>query len=351
MKKRILAALLALGCALLVFTGCGSKKDTTPKNYTQIIHDAREAEDNDYYMIFSPAEDGKFTAQYGYSASYPADDLNDEIQNMLLPLLDLPEDAPGSGTAAGGALACRDLRFSYEEGREVLHGVSMDFPQGAFTAIVGESGCGKSTVASVLTGRCRGYTGSAALSGGEISALSADSLLRTVTYVGFSSYLFRGTVAENLRMARPDADDASLWDVLERVRLAGFLRGERGLDTPLDAQGANLSGGQRQRLALARALLHDSPVYVFDEATSNIDVESENDIMAEIRALARRRTVIVITHRLANVTDADSIYVLEAGTVAGHGPHAALLAQGGLYKTLWDRQQELEHFGTEEVSA
>ena len=152
-------------------------------------------------------------------------------------------------------------------------------------------------------------------------------------------------------MARPDADDASLWDVLERVRLAGFLRGERGLDTPLDAQGANLSGGQRQRLALARALLHDSPVYVFDEATSNIDVESENDIMAEIRALARRRTVIVITHRLANVTDADRIYVLEAGTVAGHGPHAALLAQGGLYKTLWDRQQELEHFGTEEVSA
>ena len=155
--------------------------------------------------------------------------------DKIFTLLDLPEDAPGSGTAAGGTLACRDLRFSYEEGREVLHGVSMDFPQGAFTAIVGESGCGKSTVASVLTGRCRGYTGSAALSGGEISALSAESLLRTVTYVGFSSYLFRGTVAENLRMARPDADDASLWDVLERVRLADFLRGERGLDTPLDA--------------------------------------------------------------------------------------------------------------------
>ena len=102
MKKRILAALLALGCALLVFTGCGSKKDTTPKNYTQIIHDAREAEDNDYYMIFSPAEDGKFTAQYGYSASYPADDLNDEIQNMLLPLLDLPE---GSYTDLAASLS------------------------------------------------------------------------------------------------------------------------------------------------------------------------------------------------------------------------------------------------------
>ena len=102
MKKRILAALLALGCALLVFTGCGSKKDTTPKNYTQIIHDAREAEDNDYYMIFSPAEDGKFTAQYGYSASYPAEDLNDEIQNMLLPLLDLPE---GSYTDLAASLS------------------------------------------------------------------------------------------------------------------------------------------------------------------------------------------------------------------------------------------------------
>lgn len=189
----------------------------------------------------------------------------------------------------------------------------------------------------------------------EAVQLAAEGVEQLETYFGAYLpqffYLFRGTVAENLRMARPDADDASLWDVLERVRLAGFLRGERGLDTPLDAQGANLSGGQRQRLALARALLHDSPVYVFDEATSNIDVESENDIMAEIRALARRRTVIVITHRLANVTDADSIYVLEAGTVAGHGPHAALLAQGGLYKTLWDRQQELEHFGTEEVSA
>ena len=140
--------------------------------------------------------------------------------------------------------------------------VTFQIKRGETLGVVGESGCGKSTVASVLTGRCRGYTGSAALGGGEISALSADSLLRTVTYVGFSSYLFRGSVAENLRMARPDADDASLWDVLERVRLADFLRGERGLDTPLDAQGANLSGGQRQRLALARALLHDSPVYV-----------------------------------------------------------------------------------------
>ena len=122
MKKRIFAALLALGCALLVFTGCGSKKDTTPKDYTQIIHDAREAEDNDYYMIFSPAEDGKFTAQYGYSASYPAEDLNDEIQNMLLPLLDLPEDAPGSGTAAGPARGQlhRSCRFPlFHDGAEL----------------------------------------------------------------------------------------------------------------------------------------------------------------------------------------------------------------------------------------
>ena len=145
-------------------------------------------------------------------------------------------------------------------------------------------------------------------------------------------------MAENLRMARPDADDASLWDVLERVRLAGFLRGERGLDTPLDAQGANLSGGQRQRLALARALLHDSPVYVFDEATSNIDVESENDIMAEIHRLAKTKTVILISHRLANVVQADNIYVLDSGNIAEHGSHEELLALGGTYHKMYSLQ-------------
>ena len=152
---------------------------------------------------------------------------------------------------------------------------------------------------------------------------------------------------ENLRMARPDAPDVALWDALRQVKLAAFLEQEQGLDTELAEQGSNLSGGQRQRLALARALLHDTPVYLFDEATSNIDVESENDIMAEIHALARRKTVILISHRLANVTVSDNIYVLDGGALAGQGTHDALLHAGGAYARLWDAQQALENYAKE----
>ena len=171
--------------------------------------------------------------------------------------------------------------------------------------------------------------------------------MQAVTYVSRQSYLFKGTVRDNLRMARPDADDAALWAVLEQVRLADFLRSEQGLDTPLAEKASNLSGGQCQRLALARALLHDSPVYIFDEATSNIDVESENDIMAQIHALAKRKTVLLISHRLANVTDADRIYVMAGGRVAEAGSHRALLAQNGLYARLYNAQQALENYAKE----
>ena len=171
--------------------------------------------------------------------------------------------------------------------------------------------------------------------------------MRHITYVSHQSYLFKGTVRENLRMARPDAPDDALWAVLRQVKLAAFLEQEQGLDTELAEQGNNLSGGQRQRLALARALLHDTPVYLFDEATSNIDVESENDIMAEIHALAGRKTVILISHRLANVTVSDNIYVLDGGTLAGQGTHDALLRAGGVYARLWDAQQALENYAKE----
>lgn len=148
-------------------------------------------------------------------------------------------------------------------------------------------------------------------------------------------------------MGGPGADDEVLWAVLERVKLAEFLRSEQGLDTRLTEKASNLSGGQCQRLALARALLHDSPVYLFDEATSNIDVESENDIMEEIRRLARLKTVILISHRLANVTDADNIYVMDSGKVTECGTHDALLAAGGQYARLWNAQQALENYGKE----
>ena len=266
--------------------------------------------------------------------------------DKIFKLLDLPEgDARTAEIGTDCAIACRDLHFGYTTEKETLYGLNLDFPQGSFTALVGESGCGKSTIAAVLTGRAAGYTGSVTIGGQELSAVNEANLLKNVTLVSLGSHLFKGTVADNLRMAAPDADDGALWGALEQVNLADFLRSEDGLNTQLAEGGSNLSGGQRQRLALARALLHDSPIYIFAEATSNIDVESENDIMAGIHRLAGRKTVILISHRLANVTKADNIYVLDHGHLAGQGTHEALLAQGGLYADLWNRQQALENYG------
>ncbi len=149
---------------------------------------------------------------------------------------------------------------------------------------------------------------------------------------------------ENLLMGKPYATDKELWNVLEQVNIASFLRNEKGLDTILLERASNLSGGQCQRLALARALLHNSPVYIFDEATSNIDVESENDIMSEIYRLAKTKTIILISHRLANVVGSDNIYVMEKGSITEQGSHNTLLAQNGVYKKLWDTQQRLENY-------
>ena len=265
--------------------------------------------------------------------------------DKIFRLLDLPETEQKPKTVpADCSIECEGLRFAYEADREILHGVDMAFPKGSFTAIVGESGCGKSTIAAILMGRNKGYTGSITVGGTPLSEISEASLMENFTYVSHQSYLFKGTIRDNLLMARPNAGEDTLWQVLEQVNLADFLRSEKGLDTVLNEKASNLSGGQCQRLALARALLHDSPVYIFDEATSNIDVESENEIMAQIHALAKAKTVILISHRLANVADADNIYVLDKGCIAEHGDHNRLLAKGGAYAKLWNAQQELENY-------
>lgn len=271
--------------------------------------------------------------------------------DKIFRLLDLTEPESAEGQIDGDrSTVCRNLCFSYEKDREILHRVNMEFPMGSFTSIVGESGCGKSTISAVLTGKNKGYAGSVTVGGRELSDICEKSLLKNFTYVNNKSYLFKGTVRENLLMANPDCSDEVLWQVLERVNLAAFLKGENGLDTALSEKGSNFSGGQCQRLALARVLLHDSAVYIFDEATSNIDAESENDIMREIHSLAKTKTVVLISHRLANVVNSDRIYVMEKGAVAETGSHGELLKNDGVYKRLWEAQQALENFKKEETA-
>lgn len=260
-------------------------------------------------------------------------------------LLDLPEAEEKKADCPKGDIVCRDLHFSYDNDREILSGVNMTFKRGAFTAIVGESGCGKSTISAILTGRNKGYGGSVSVGETELSEIREADLMENITYISHQSYLFKGTVRDNLLMGKPDASDSELWEVLERVNLADFVRNEKGLDTGLSEKASNLSGGQCQRLALARALLHDSPIYIFDEATSNIDVESENDIMNEIQNLAESKTVILISHRLVNVVKADAIYVMVNGKIAESGKHRELLENKADYEKLWEAQQRLENYG------
>ena len=271
--------------------------------------------------------------------------------DKIFRLIDLPEPEQKSGRILPEScgITIKNLRYSYEENREVLHGINIDIPEHSFTAIVGESGCGKSTIAAVLMGRNRDYNGSVKISDTELSEISEESLMRNVTYIGHNSYLFKGTVRDNLLMGDPNADDNALWEVLENTNLADFLRSENGLDTALSENAVNLSGGQRQRLALARALLHDAPIYIFDEATSNIDSDSENEIMKQITRLAETKTVILISHRLANCVDSDTIYAMENGAVIERGTHEKLLENGGLYAKLWNAQQQLENLGKEAV--
>ena len=241
-----------------------------------------------------------------------------------------PQDGAQSAPA-DTTLTLEKVTFGYETGRTVLRDVSFTVPQGSFVSLVGASGSGKSTIAALLAGRCTGYTGQVTMGGVPVQQLQQAARQRTLTVVPHDSTIFKGTVENNLRMAKPQAAESELWAALEEVNLADFCRSQNGLQTAVHEGGSNLSGGQRQRLAMARALLHDTPIYLFDEATSNVDAESENDIMAAIRGLAGKKTVILISHRLANVVDSDCIYVLENGRYCrARHPRAAAGAAGRL---------------------
>lgn len=266
--------------------------------------------------------------------------------DKMFRILDLPEPKEKTGSISENCdIRIKALRFSYDESREVLKGFDMVIDHNKLTAICGESGCGKSTIAAILMGRNKAYKGSVKIGDTELCDISEESLMKNITYISHNSLLFKGTVRENLLMARPDASDEELWSVLKRTKISDFLMSENGFETKISENASNLSGGQKQRIALARALLHDSSVYIFDEATSNIDVESENDIMEQIYELAKTKTVIVISHRLANTVNADVIYAMENGMVSEYGTHSELVQKNGLYSKLWNAQQTLENFG------
>ena len=273
--------------------------------------------------------------------------------DKIFKILDLPEPQAGEKTLPDRALdvTLKDVHFSYEEDREILKGINLNLPAGSFVSLVGESGCGKSTIAGILAAKNRGYNGEITIGGVSLNEVNETNLMQRVVLVRHNSYLFKGTVEENLKMAKPDATKEEMEAVLQKVNLLGFLQTQDGLQTQLLEKASNLSGGQCQRLVIARALLkEDSKVYIFDEAASNIDVESEELIMNVIHDQAKTKTVLLISHRLANVVKSDKIYFLKDGEIKESGKHEELMSQNGAYRYLYESQMALENYGKGEVA-
>ena len=270
--------------------------------------------------------------------------------DKIFRLLDMPEREMGTEELSGEELDINfeNISFSYEKERPILKDVSFHIPKGQFVSLVGESGCGKSTIASLILGRNRQYQGKILLGGMDLKHIKEKSLMEQITLVRHNSYLFKGTVEENLLMGNPNATQEQMIEVLKKVNLWEFLNGQEGLWTKLAEKGSNFSGGQCQRLCIARALLHNTEIYIFDEAASNIDVESEEIIMDVIRQLAETKTVLLISHRLANVKKSHCIYVLSEGKIVEKGTHRELMEQSGVYKEMYRTQKNLENYGLEQ---
>lgn len=267
-------------------------------------------------------------------------------------LLDIPlqEEAKCTLSDEPVVMQLSHVTFAYDQQRVVLHDVNLNVMANSFVSIVGESGSGKSTIAKLCCGFASDYQGSITIQGIERSSLADASFYKKVMYVTHKPTIIKGSVRENLRMGNPLASDEALWKVLHDVCIADFLQEQDGLDTMLEEGGQNWSGGQRQRLAMARALLADREVYIFDEATSNIDMESEDAILQLIHRLKKEKTVLLITHRLSSVVDSDCIYVMEHGSCVEQGTHEELRKQNGVYERMFEQQQTLEEFYKEQTA-
>ena len=268
-----------------------------------------------------------------------------EAANKICALSDSAEKEKGTKTSCDGDTICfSHVTFGYEESKQVLKDVSFTIPEKSFTAIVGVSGCGKSTTASLLMGDLSENSGEITIGGVQVKELEEAFLHKKITRVRHDSYLFAGTLRDNLAMAMKSPDEDKMYAALKQVELYDTVMEKGGLSMEITEKAANLSGRQKQRVALARAMLHDSDIYIFDEAASNVDVESENKIMEVITVLAKEKTVILISHRLANVVNADQVLVMKDGIVEESGTHEKLMEKHGYYSELFLAQKELENF-------
>ena len=268
----------------------------------------------------------------------------------IISLLETPDPVWGEDRIEGTEMKIEDVTFSYDGKRDVLKNVNMAFPEQGMTAIVGESGCGKSTIVNMLLGVLRPKTGKITVGGKDVESLSREEYYSRLAVVSYNTYIFNDTVRENFRLANPDVTEEQIYEALRKVNLDSFIRENGGADKPISEDAGNISGGQKQRLALAVNLVADKDIYVFDEATSNIDVDSEAIIMENIRAISKEKCVIVISHRLANVVPADNIYYMDDGRIMETGTHGALMRAGGGYSRLYTTQKRLEEGYAEEVA-
>lgn len=269
--------------------------------------------------------------------------------DKIFAILDLPEESSKDKLEISDCknIKLENVEFSYDGSRKILDGINMELEKGKFISIVGESGCGKSTIAGLILGKNKKYKGSIRIDETELTDINEQSLMEQIVLVSHNSHLFKETVEENLKMGKSEATKEEMEAALRKVNLLGFINSEEGLNTKIAEQGSNLSGGQCQRLAMARAILKDAKMYIFDEATSNIDAESEELIMEVIHKLAQTKTIILISHRLANVVNSDCIYMLKNGKITEKGNHSELMNKNGDYFNIFNSQKLLETYGKE----